>query len=118
MLWTIEFAAGAERDLELLFHYLADSYLNLGSSRAEAAEQALRRVLNIRDTAERIATEPRRGAAHDDLLPGLRHLALDKAIYWFLVDESERRVRVLAVFYGGQDHQRRMLVRLLSQSVR
>ena len=94
MLWTIEFAAGAERDLELLFHYLADSYLNLGSSRAEAAEQALRRVLNIRDTAERIATEPHRGAAHDDLLPGLRHLALDKAIYWFLIDEAAGRVRV------------------------
>ena len=36
-----------------------------------------------------------------------------RAIYWFDVDEGRRTVRVLAVFFGGQDHIRRMLIRLL-----
>ena len=64
-------------------------------------------------TAERLATAPFRGAAQDDLLPGLRHLALDAAIYWFVPDARTRQIRVLAIFFGGQDHQRHMLVRLL-----
>lgn len=56
---------------------------------------------------------PHRGERHDDILPGLRHLAIDRAIYWFDVDEGREAVRVLAVFFGGQDHVRHMLVRLL-----
>ena len=33
--------------------------------------------------------------------------------YWFDVVEARRTVRVLAVFFGGQDHLRHMLRRLL-----
>ena len=35
--------------------------------------------------AERLAMAPMRGFVHDDLLPGLRHLALGQAIYWFQI---------------------------------
>ncbi len=114
MPWAIELSAAAERDLETLFYHLADSFVEFGSSRAEAAKQALSRVQHVRDNAQRLAFAPYRGEAHDDLLPDLRHLTLEKAIYWFLLDEKAGRVRVLAIFYGGQDHQRKMLVRLLS----
>lgn len=113
MPWEIEVSTAAERDLELIFLHLADSFVEFGTNRSTAAEQALARVRHIRDTAERIAAAPHRGEAHDDLLPGLRHLTLDKAIYWSLVDEEQGRVRVMAIFYGGQDHQRQMLLRLL-----
>jgi toxin ParE1/3/4 len=116
MPWVIELSAAAERDLEALFYHLADSFVEFGSNRQEAAVQALDRVQHIRDTVERLAFAPHRGEAHGDLLPGLRHLTLERAIYWFLVDEEKGRVRVLAIFYGGQDHQRKMLLRLLSQS--
>ena len=47
-------------------------------------------------------------------MPGLRHLTIDRAIYWFDVNEAEQRVRVLAIFFGGQDHVRHMLTRLLT----
>ncbi|MDP2520855.1 type II toxin-antitoxin system RelE/ParE family toxin [Shimia thalassica] len=113
MSWEIEFSTAAEHDLDLIFFHLADSFVALGADRSGAAEQALARVLHIRDTAGRIASAPHRVEAHGDLLPGLRHLTLGKAVYWFLVDEEMRRVRVLAIFYGGQDHQRKMLLRLL-----
>ena len=53
---------------------------------------------------------------HDDLLPGLRHLALDPAVYWFQPRAEQREIQVLAVFFGGQNDQRRMLVRLLQNS--
>jgi plasmid stabilization system protein ParE len=62
---------------------------------------------------ERLATAPFRGERHDDLMPGLRHLALKRAICWFLPDVEGHQVRVLAASFGGQDHQRHMLVRLL-----
>jgi len=43
-------------------------------------------------------------------------LTIDRAIYWFDVDEAARKVRILAIFFGGQDHVRHMLVRLLRES--
>ena len=51
----------------------------------------------------------------DDLLPGLRHLAIGRVICWFDVDDERQPVRVLAVFFGGQDHVRHMLARLLQE---
>ncbi len=52
------------------------------------------------------------GAQDADLLPGLLYLALDRALTWFRARAEQREVQVLAVFFGGQDHQRRMMVRL------
>lgn len=115
-MWKIEVSEAAERDLELLFHHLADSYLEFGSSRREAAVQARRRVQQVYEMTARIARAPLRGESHADWMPGLRHLTLDKAIYWYLVEEVAQRVCILAVFYGSQDHQRRMLRRLLESS--
>ncbi|EAQ45271.1 hypothetical protein MED193_00915 [Roseobacter sp. MED193] len=114
MAWTIEVSAEAERDIDLLFDHLADSYVEFGETRSVAAAQAVDRVGRILDMMERIATAPYRGEIHDDLLPGLRHLTLERAIYWFQVEEKAEIVRVLAIFYGGQDHVRQMLLRLLS----
>ena len=52
----------------------------------------------------------------DRRLPRIRFLAIARAIYWFDVDQTARKVRILAVFFGGQDHIRRMLVRLLDRN--
>jgi len=40
--------------------------------------------------------------AINDLLPGLRHLAIDHAVYWFLPRAEQREVQVLAVFFGDK----------------
>jgi plasmid stabilization system protein ParE len=108
---AVEFAEGALRDLELIFEHLTDAYRGFGEAHDEAAEHAARRIRGIVRSAGRIAAAPNRGATHDDLGPGVRHLTLDRAIYYFLLDGET--VRVLAVFFGGQDHQRRMRLRLL-----
>lgn len=113
--WTVVFAADAADDLFLIEHHLTRAYRGFGEGPVEATRHAAARIEDIIATAERLATAPFRGEAHEDLLPGLRHLALDGAVYWFLADAATRQVRVLAVFFGSQDHQRHMLVRLLGR---
>ena len=75
----------------------------------------MRRILDIRRAADRLSSFPILGTARDDILPEVRYVSIDRAIYWFDVDEPARKVRILAVFFGGQDHVRHMLVRLLGR---
>ncbi|MCP9808459.1 type II toxin-antitoxin system RelE/ParE family toxin [Cyanobium sp. HWJ4-Hawea] len=114
--WKVVFAAEAVNDLLLITEYLNHSYCGFGEPPAEANRHAQVRIEAIITAAERLATAPFRGETHDDLLPGLRHLALDRAVYWSQPHAEQREIQVLAVFFGGQDHQRRMLVRLLQNS--
>lgn len=113
MAYRLEFSAEAERDFGLIFDHLVDSYLGFGESLESALHHAETRLLEIRAAANRIPAIPRRGQRHDDLLPGLRHLTIGRAIYWFDIDEEVQAVRIPAVFFGGQDHIRRMTTRLL-----
>lgn len=113
MAWTVEFAEDATRDLGLIFDHLFASYRTFGEDDVSAFDHAEARIRAIRATADRLATAPERGNRRDDILPGLRHLTMDAAIYWFEVDSPSERVRVLAIFFGGQDHVRHMLRRLL-----
>ena len=115
MAFHLEFSADAERDFGLIFDHLLRSYLDFGESRESALDRAEARIREIRAGAERILTAPHRGERHDDLLSGLRHLAIGRAIYWFDFDDDRQTARVLAVFVGGQDHVRHMLTRLLEE---
>ena len=114
--WTVVFAEDAINDLVLITEYLTQAYCSFGEPLAEANRHAQLRIESIIAKAERLAIAPLRGESRDDLLPGLRHLALDRAVYWFRPRAEQRDIQVLAVFFGGQDHQRRMLVRLLQNS--
>ena len=109
----VEFAEDALRDLDLIFDHLADTYRAFGEAPDEAFEHAARRIRAIIGAADRLALAPHRGTAHDDLAPGIRHVTLDRAVYYFRVEDGNNGVRVLAVFFGGQDHQRRMRLRIL-----
>ena len=120
--WTVVFAEEAINDLVLITEYLTQAYCGFGEPLAEANRHAQLRVeaiiaeADLLATADSLATAPLRGESRDDLLPGLRHLALYRAVYWFRPRAEQREIQVLAVFFGGQDHQRRMLVRLLQNS--
>ncbi len=111
--YKVTYSVDAERDFNLIFDFLFESYVEFGEAPAPAIDRAEERVQSIRSDIEAIAKAPYRGTTHDDLFPGLRHVTLDRTIVWFDVIEDERKVRILAVFFGGQDHMRRMLVRLL-----
>ena len=111
--FRLEFSAEADRDFGLIFDHLLRSYVGFGESLQSAVDHAEMRIREIRVAGERILTAPHRGERHDDIRPGLRHLTIERAVYWFDVDEARGTVRVLAVFLGGQDHVRHMLARLL-----
>ena len=114
MRYRIEFSAEAERDFALIFDHLFESYRNFGESVEAALDHCDDRIRDIRREAKRRGAAPYRGERHEDLLPGLRHLTINRAIYWFDVNDQEHRVRILAIFFGGQDHVRHMLTRLLT----
>ena len=113
MAFRLEFSAEAEHDFGLIFDHLLRIHLGFGESLEQALDHAGMRVVETRAGAERILSAPQRGERHDDILPGVRHLAIGRAIYWFDIDEPREAVRVLAVLFGGQEHVRHMMTRLL-----
>ena len=51
-------------------------------------------------------TVPHRGTRRDDLLPGLRIVPFKRrTAIAFTIDDDARTVRILRVFYGGQDYE-------------
>lgn len=114
MRFRIEFSAKAERDFALIFDHLFESNLSFGESVETALDHCEARIPNIRRKADRLASAPFRGESHDDLLPGLRHLTIDRVVYWFEMNETEQRVLLFVIFFGSQDHFRRMLTLLLT----
>lgn len=113
--FRLEFSAAAERDFALILDHLFGSYRGFGEDVHAALDHAEARVTEVRAAADRILAAPHRGEKRDDILTGLRRLTIERATYWFDVDEERRTVRVLAVFFGGQDQVRHMLTRLLDE---
>ncbi|MCA3261004.1 MAG: type II toxin-antitoxin system RelE/ParE family toxin [Telmatospirillum sp.] len=113
MAFKIEFSADCARDFEAIFDHLFENYVGFGESTEQALNHACQRIAAIRNAAAALAVSPMRGTLRDDVLPGARHITIDRAIYWFEVDPAAKRVRILAIFFGGQDLIRHMLVRLL-----
>lgn len=110
-MWSVEYAAAAERDLELIFDHLFASYVDLGEEPRVALERAADRVLGIRGGVDRLAETPFIGTSRPDIRPGIRFLRRDGAAVWFIADAEREVVSVLALFFGAQDHIRHMLVR-------
>ena len=112
--WTLELSDQAERDLAEILDHLQEAYLGFGETPAEAVARAALRVERIAAQLSSLLTAPRRGTRHEDLLPDLRHLTMDRAIYWFQVDEALQRIRILGIFFGGQEHHGKMVSRLIA----
>ena len=103
-MWSLEFSADAERDFELIFDHLVKSYLEFSEDNDVAFERAVERIRGIRISANKLALAPKQGTLRPDILERLRFVRLDKAVFWFVLDEGQKIVRVLAVFFGAQDH--------------
>jgi toxin ParE1/3/4 len=110
---TVERARDTDRDLAAIFDSLTESFVAFGEDPASAAKSAAKRLRGIETAMLSLGNAPHQGTLRPDLLPGLRSVTKDRAIFYFDVDDGRRLVRVLAIFFGGQDHQRLMLKRLL-----
>lgn len=113
MAWTVEIAADAERDLSLIFDYLYATYVDLGEPDDVAFDHAAARIRGVQESVDTLSSNPFRGTMRESYGPNVRNITFDRAVIWFELDEPEKVVRVLAFFFGGQDHTRHMLRRLL-----
>lgn len=107
-------SSASGQDLELIFDHLFAAYQSFGDTAQEAFLRAEKRVLAIEEQIIQLAKTPHQGDHSNEIYPGLRHVTKDKAIYYYLLDETEKTIRILAIFFGGQDHQNHMLTRLLT----
>lgn len=115
MAYRVERALDTDRDLEAIFDFLVQSYTDFGDGRAEAIERAAERIETIEEAMLALGDAPHQGTLRSDILAGLRQVTRQRAIFYFEVDEEEKIVRVLAIFFGGQDHRRAVLRRLLGE---
>jgi toxin ParE1/3/4 len=112
MAFEVVRSRASDRDLEVIFDHLVATYQALGDPVGDGLDRAAARVRAIEDAMERLGSAPFQGTLREDLLPGLRQVTRNRAVFYFLVDEAAGQVRVLAVFFGGQDHLAHMLRRL------
>ncbi|MFK0161026.1 type II toxin-antitoxin system RelE/ParE family toxin [Rhizobium sp. NPDC090279] len=112
-MWSLEYSKDADLDFELIFDHLFAAYLDLGDAPEDALERAASRIRELRLAIDRLVETPYIGTLRPDIHPGLRFLRRDNAAVWFLPIEERRTILVAAIFFGGQDHIRRMLARLL-----
>lgn len=116
MAYEVTRAAGIELDLELIFDFLFAAAREFGESEEAALQLAERRIAEIEAEMEELGKAPHQGTLRPHLGPMVRNVTKGRAIFYFDADEPRRTLRLLAVFFGGQDHEARFLLRLLTET--
>jgi toxin ParE1/3/4 len=113
MVFRIVRSQASTEDLRAILRHLIDSYVILGDEVAQAADRALKRMDTIERDLASIGRAPYQGTLSSFAgARDLRHVTKNKVVFYFQVSETQQVVRLLAVFFGGQDHQRHMVKRL------
>ncbi|MDT8853471.1 type II toxin-antitoxin system RelE/ParE family toxin [Paracoccaceae bacterium Fryx2] len=115
MVYEVVRAADVDVDLELIFDFLVAAAEDFGESAEGAFQLAERRITEIEATIEDLGSAPHQGTLRPRLGDGVRNVTKGRAIYYFEVDDARKILRLLAVFFGGQDHDARILLRLLTR---
>lgn len=112
MAYRVLRAQAVTADLARIHEHLVDSYRNLGDGSLQAFDSADARIRKIEEAMTRLGALPHQGTLCENILPRLRRVTMDMAILYFIVDDEDLEVRVLAVFFSGQDHLRHIVERL------
>lgn len=113
MAWKAEISRAVREDLRALYSYLVNlQHTRFGHDLAAADRLASERMAVVRRNARKLPFAPYRGTSHSIAGRNYRHVTIDRAIYWFTLDEAAEVLRIEAIFYGGQDHLDRMFSRL------
>ncbi len=115
MVYEIRFSDQAIKDLDQIADHLAASFLGFGDTVGDAYDKAAKRVLKLTRQMVTLENHPYRGTVASALRSGLRYLSIERAVVYFEVEESAETIHVLSVFFGGQDHQRHMIERLIGR---
>lgn len=112
MTWTIEISEEAYADLDLHHAHLLKSQIAFGYAPDEAMALARDGIVRMLDLAERLVGEPQIGTQHPALMDGIRHVTIERSIFWFHPDPDMQVIRIFAVFRSGQDHFKHIVARL------
>lgn len=112
MVFELFRAPAADQDLNLIFEHLVESYLSLGDDLHDAVERAAARLKAIDSDMLALVRAPHQGSLRHQISPGLRQVTNNRTIFYFKVGEARQEVKVLAVFFRGQDHEKHILKRL------
>ncbi len=104
--------ANVGRDLSRIRKHLIRSYQGFGDTKAIATERANSRIREAFDYMLTFATHPHRGTVHPELKGSVRHVTAQQFVYYFEIDDHLAEVRILAVFFGGEDHLEQIAERL------
>lgn len=101
-----------ENDFNEIYWHLIKSYIGFGEEPGEAISRATRRIQGLRERMFGLGARPFKGTLMPNVRQGLRRATYNDGIFYFEIDEKRKRVRILAVFFGGQDHLAQILDRL------
>lgn len=105
MAFRVERTAQADEDFERIADYLIKVHLEFGRSMTEALSLARKRSLAIQRDMESLANAPRQGTLRPEFGDGVRNVTKNRTIFYFVADDSDAMIRVLAIFNGAQDHE-------------
>lgn len=114
--YEIDRTIAARRDLADIFDFLVRTHLEFGEDIGTAFLRATRCVSKIEASIDKLGDFPHQGTLRHDLGAGARIVTKNRAVLYFDVNDRAQRVTVLAVFFGGQDHDMRILSRLAPPS--
>ena len=116
MVFDVVRGDGVDHDLDLIFGFLIQSAQELGEDGQRAFNLAEQRLTEIESAMRSLGGAPYQGVCRPYLGKRIRSVTKDRAVLYFDVNDHQHRVRILAIFFGGQDHEARMLARLLSEA--
>ncbi len=110
-------SAACDADIEVIFDHLFQSYRDLGEPIDDALNRAASRVRGVEDALAGLGDVPFQGTLVPQIMDGLRHVTKDSAVFYFISDAERMEVRVLGIFFGGQNHRSHILQRIVKNSL-
>jgi toxin ParE1/3/4 len=102
--YAVQRAANVAADISRIRKHLIRSYQEFGDTRTVATERANSRIREAFDYMQTFATHPHRGTVHPELRDSVRHVTDRQFVYYFEVEDQLAEVRIISVFFGGEDH--------------
>ena len=113
MAYEVLRAVAVVRDLDLIFDFLMTAAEAFGESPEDAFARAAGRIAAIESDLEALGRAPHQGTLRLHLGKTVRNVTKNRVVFYFEVDDTKQILRILAVFFGGQDHDAHILLRML-----
>lgn len=98
MSWQVLYTKRANEDLQNIYRYIAEEL--------KVPETAQKLTIKILDQIDTLNEMPKRNPLYDKepwKSRGLRKLIIDNFIAFYLTNERQNQVIILAIMYGGRD---------------